>query len=507
MSKFPPRKSEATLFLPQKRVIHEWSPYQKAVFKDIAKGTGHTIVIARAGSSKTSSLVEGSRYLSRAQKVLFCAFNKVIAEELKNRLPDFVSCSTLHSLGYRGVRQRFGKVDVDKFKTINIVEGLIGKEKKDLNENLCQTISLCKATLTDIPGKIEQLIIDYGIDLCELEMNKFVNFVCQALRLCKEKTVSVDFDDMVWFPFVHRIDCGKYDVIFIDEAQDMNRVMLELAISCIKPTGRIIVVCDPRQAIYSWRGADTKFLDLLRERLSRPKELPLPICYRCGTKIVALAKTIVPDIQPFEGAGEGEIINLPLADLQKTAKPGDYVLSRTNAPMIKLCMRFIKNGQAANILGRDIGDNLLYLIRKSKKKTVEALLKWIDRWEEKEKDILKEKYPSASTETISDKAECIHMLCEDTETLEEVQKNLSEMFKDGDERHLVLFSSIHRSKGKETNNVFVLADTLKTGSEEEMNLQYVAFTRAKKKLFLVHKPGKYQLYDDKAVDRTTNISP
>lgn len=42
----------------------EWSDYQKAIFKDIGKGSGHTVVIARAGSGKTSVIVEGFKIYS-----------------------------------------------------------------------------------------------------------------------------------------------------------------------------------------------------------------------------------------------------------------------------------------------------------------------------------------------------------------------------------------------------------------------------------------------------------
>ncbi len=105
--KFPPKKTESSIIKPN--VKHDWSTYQKAIFRNIAKGEGHTLIIARAGSAKTSSLIEGAKYIPKGKKALFCAFNVSIKDELKSRLSDRIECSTMHSLGLRGIKQRFGK--------------------------------------------------------------------------------------------------------------------------------------------------------------------------------------------------------------------------------------------------------------------------------------------------------------------------------------------------------------------------------------------------------------
>lgn len=500
ISKFPPKKPDNSHII-KPVVKHIWSDYQKAIFKNIAIGTGNLIVIARAGSAKTSSLVEGSRYIPKGKKSLFCAFNKHIQEELKSRLGSYISCSTLHSLGYMAIRQRFGNVELDNNKCWSLVELLFDNPKSnyDLIENIVKAVDLCKATLTDVPSKIDELLIEYDIDLCDETSENFIKYILQTLKLCKEKTNVIDFNDMIYFPFIFRLNVGKYDYVFVDECQDLCAAQIELALSAVKIGGRLIAVLDPRQAIYSWRGADTKVLDNLKKRLS-PQELTLPICYRCPKKIVELAQTIVPDILPFDLSKDGEIINLDISDLAKYAKAGSYVLSRTNAPLIKHCMNFLKHNIPSNILGRDIGNNLSYLIKKSKKKKVQDLLKWLVKWEQDEKEKLIIKYPKANTEVISDKAECIRMLCEDASSIEEVQNNIDNLFQDNEEKNIVLFSSIHRIKGKETNIVFILEDTLRSSSEEELNIKYVAFTRSKSILYLVRKPSKYSQYDDPKKD-------
>lgn len=468
-----------------------WSDYQKEIFRNIAKGKGNTLISARAGSAKTSSLVEGSRYIPKGKKSLFCAFNKSIQEELRAKLGSYVECLTLHSLGLRGVKNKFGNnIEIDNYKCWKLVESFLGNkpDNYDLIDNVVRAVGFCKFNLVDTPAKIENLLLEYNIDLCETKPDVFVKYVCQTLRLCKEYTSSVDFNDMIYFPFVYNIDVGKYDYVFVDEAQDMSKLMIELALSAIKPDGRVIVVMDEHQAIYGFAGADSRVLNNVRTRLN-PEELTLPVCYRCPKKVIELAQTIVPDIQAYDKAEEGEIVHIKTTDIQQYAKPGDYVISRLNAPLIKNCFNFLKHGIPSNILGRDIGDGLSYLIKKSKKKKVTDLLKWLTDWEKEEKERLLAKFPKAGTEVIADKADCVRMLCENATSIEEVQNNIKKLFSDDDEKNIVLHSSIHKIKGKEANNVFVFTDTFRFHDEQEFNLQYVAYTRAKKKLYLVNKTG------------------
>lgn len=466
-----------------------WSPYQKRLFYSIAKENEHLLVIARAGSAKTSSIVEGARYIPIGKRALFCAFNKHIQEELQKRIGDRIECLTLHSLGLRGIKQRYPNVEVSKYKCWDIVKEMVDEKRYDLVDSLVQTVNLCKAMLIDTPTKIDEMVAERNIDLCEEEPEKFIQSVCQILRKCKEDTTRVDFGDMVWFPFVYGIKPGEFDLVAIDEFQDLTRAQLELALSVVKKNGRIIAVGDPAQRIYSWNGADFEGFDRFRARFS-PRELELPICYRCPSKVVGLAQTIVPDIQVYEKAVEGEILDIKVDDLQRNAKPGCVVLSRYNAPLIKHCLSFIKNGIPANILGRDIGDGLLALVKKSKKKKVDAFLKWLDKWAMSERNRILAKYPNASTEVITDKVECLYNLCEGATDIEEVKENIKAMFEDEDEsggKKIVLFSSIHKFKGKEADTVFILMDTLRSFSEEENNIRYVAFTRAKKTLYRAYK--------------------
>jgi superfamily I DNA/RNA helicase len=262
---------------------------------------------------------------------------------------------------------------------------------------------------------------------------------------------------------------------------------------CDPNGGRIIAVGDENQALYSWRMADTSIIDEIKHQ-PKTKTLPLPISYRCPKKVIDLAKNWVPAITCPETAIDGEIKDICLNDLYKTAKPGCFVLSRTNAPLIKICMSFIHNNIKANIRGRDVGKQLNSLIRKSKKKQIPAFLKWLADWKDREVEKLIDK--GINPDNVIDRAECLVNLCDECSKLEEVSDKIDELFNDVDENNIVILSTVHRCKGLQRDDVFVLRWTFRVWFDkmeyldkpnEEANISYCAVTRTVKRLFVVHK--------------------
>ena len=292
---------------------------------------------------------------------------------------------------------------------------------------------------------------------------------------------------MIWFPFVYNLNVGKFDVVFVDEAQDLNQAQMAMVMSAIKAGGRAIAVGDPAQSIYQFRGADSEAIPNFINKLSA-KTLPLSVTYRCPKKVVELAQEVVPDIEAFEKSPDGKIENIFTNELLKKVVPGDFVLSRTNAPLIKYCMALLKSGVPANIQGRDIGANLLYFIKKSKAKTINDFIKYVNNWREQEiKRLLSEK---KNTDVIEDKTECLLNLCEGTLTIKDLKETIDKLFNDVDDNKKVIFSTTHKAKGLERDRVFVLTNTYRYGpgvTGEEANLWYVAITRSKSELYLVRK--------------------
>lgn len=495
--KFPPKKPNNSHII-KANPKHEWSSYQKAIFKDIAKGTDHTVVIARAGSGKTSTIVEGFKYIPKGKKTLMVAFNKSIADELKQRAASYIEVMTLHSLGFRAIKQAFGEVVLENRKCQMLVSSLIGEDKEmwELNQSICKCVSLCKGCLIDTPKNIEDLIDKFGIETFDFTREEFIKYVIKTLSLCKSQKKVIDFDDMIWFPFVYNLNLGKFDVVFVDEAQDLNAAQIAMVYSTLKATGRAIAVGDPAQSIYQFRGADSEAIPNIIEKL-KAKTLPLSVTYRCPKNIVALAQEIVPDIEAAANAEDGLVENMLAQDLFKKVKPGDFILSRTNAPLIKHCMALLKAGVPANIQGRDVGANLLYFIKKSKAKTINKFIEYVNDWRDLEiKRLLSEKKDTIVAE---DKSECLLNLCEGALTIKDLKETIESLFNDVDDNKKVILSTTHKAKGLERDRVFMLVNTYRYGpgvTGEEANLYYVAVTRAKKELYLVRKHTKYTDFDD-----------
>ena len=467
-SKFPPKKPDNS-YMVKTRVNLNWSPFQKAIFKNVALETGHLIIEARAGSSKTTSIVESFRYIPKGKKSLCLAFNKIIQEELKSRAPSYIDCLTFHSLGFRAIKQRFGNIELDDNKVFDLVKAQLDKDTDyDLIINICDTVAFCKYGLQDTPAQIDKIIDLFGIDVCGMDRKVFISLVIKTLGLDKTQTTKIDFNDMCYFPFVYNLFLGTYDFVYVDEVQDLNKSQLVMAKkTCNINGGRIIAVGDPMQCIYSWRSADTSIVEDLKKQ-ENTKILPLPISYRCPKKVIELAKYWVPDITCPDTAPDGEVDDISLNQLYSLAKPGCFILSRTNAPLIKICMSFIKLGIKANIRGRDVGKQLAYLIKKSKKKQIPSFLDWLKKWRDDETAKLKEK--NVSSENVWDRYECLVNLCEECKTLEEATKKVNELFNDTDEKNIIMLSSIHKSKGLEADDVFLLKWTFRLWLDETLEL-------------------------------------
>lgn len=470
------------------------SSYQLAIFTDIAKGSGHTIIEACAGSGKTRTLIEGFKFVPKKQKILMMAFNKSIAEELRSQAPSYVDTFTSHSLGFRTIKKCFGNVSFVEDKAINVVRKILPKEYNNFSNvySICRLLNLSKGFLTDTPKSLENLIDNFGIDTYDVEIDKFISFTIKALGVCKELKNIIDYDDMIYFPFCFNLPIQQFDYVFLDEVQDFNPAQVYIATSACKRTGRIIATGDSSQNLYSWRSVDINSMEKLTNKL-QAKRLPLSISYRCAKNIVKLANSFVPQMEAHISNIDGIISETNDNDLIEKVKPGDFVLSRVNAPLINYCLSLLKLKIPANIQGRDIGTNLSHLIKQSETKDVDSFLFWLDKWKTIEYERLRKK--NKDTTFISDKIACLQSLCEGENKIENVQNKIKLLFKDSDSESQVIFSTIHRAKGLERDRAFVLLDTFKSiNSQEEKNVMYVAITRAKKELILVSNTKEHILY-------------
>lgn len=479
----------------------EWSDQQKAIFDDATSGAGHTVIIARAGTGKTTTAVEALKHISPDVKILMTAFNREIANQLEKKTPENVGVMTLHGLGFRTLKMKLGKeIQLDKEKGEAIARRIVCGEEKMLPMHrvrvnaVKRAAAFAKATLAKTPEEIDEMLDDIDLDPPAGQLREdFTGDVISALKMAATMTATCDFDDMVWMPVALGFNPPQSDRVFVDECQDMNSAQLELVLRACRPGGRICAIGDPKQAIYGFRGANEAAMDDIISGLNA-KTLSLTVSYRCAKSIVRACNVDCPDFQAAPGAPEGRVENVSGEEsVLKYARPGDFVLSRTNAPLVRLCLRFIRSGKFAAIAGRNVGIRLLGLIERSKAENTDALLDWIEAWKEKEIARLTKK--DRPTQSVEDCADCIRVICEVADgSIERVVRAVNGFFVDGDDGSRVILSTTHKAKGLERDRVIVLGDTYcrprpKNGewivSTEEYSLRYVAFSRARSELFIV----------------------
>ena len=320
----------------------------------------------------------------------------------------------------------------------------------------------------------------------------------------KENTDEVDYTDMVWLPnILYMKPLGlQYDFIFGDEAQDFSIAQRELLLKCQKMGTRYIFAGDKNQSIYSFASASPDTFDKLKA-LPNTITLPLSISYRCAKKIVKFAQNLVPTIEPNEEPRNGEIeFNVSLENIQD----GDMVLCRNNAPLMKAYNEFIRMGKKCKIRGKDIGLNLKKLVESVHQEKLNAnlsddgvFIRLYDKFFDERDKIIRRTGLDLPTvmnmSIISNKLDMIRaleVLSEDIETSEELVNKIKEMFSDKKTNGISL-STIHKAKGLEANNVYIACRSLMPSKsatqpweiEQERNLMYVAYTRAKNKLSFI----------------------
>jgi superfamily I DNA/RNA helicase len=317
-----------------------------------------------------------------------------------------------------------------------------------------------------------------------------------GLQMAK-KTGSIDFTDMIFIPVHLNLSVFRYDWVLVDEAQDLNTCQRKFVLMSRAPGGRMIFVGDPRQAIMAFAGADAASYELIATE-TQATELPLSICYRCPTSHVNLAKMIVPQIEPREGAPEGTIIDLKADEVVDLVQEGDLLICRTTAPLISLCIKLIRNRIPARVRGRDIAEMLIKRAKEiAKKGPWSQFLQLLEEYKLQQIEYLSSKKNPSQTQIQLIEDICASLEACYTEfavgSIKELCSEIEGIF--SEDRASVWLSTIHRAKGLEAERVFIvnfdmLPFRMKNQSpdqmEQELNLKYVALTRSLDTLFLVN---------------------
>jgi len=478
------------------RKISNPSKYQQDIFEWVINGSGNAVVNACAGSGKTTTIEHCIALIKENNPELDIVYAVFNAHVRNSAVEKGLPALTTHQLGLQAITAYLGKrPEIDDKKVSKIVKNLIQQtwdNDKMFISQVCDVVDKLKNTMLEPTFENIEIICDRFAIETNGSFNRIAELSILALKESDEISSVIDFSDMLRLPVIKNMSVKQYDWFLLDESQDTNRAQLQLIIKSVKPNGRFMAVGDIYQAIYGFRGSDIHAIERIIASF-KAIELPLSITYRCPKVVVELVNNIFPEI-PFElapNAKDGIIDHMSYDKMLGTVKSGDMVLCRTNAPLVKPVFSLIRQGIKAVIRGRDIGKALVNLIEKFNAVTTLELIEKLTEYERKEVSKLIKAEKNNQASSLQDKIATIIALSDNCDYVSQIVQKCEEVFSDKDEG--VIFSTVHKAKGDEENNIFILNPQLmphKMATREneirqELNCLYVALSRPKISLTFV----------------------
>lgn len=267
---------------------------------------------AFAGTGKTSTLVQIANFL-KDKKFLYLAFNKSIVKESKSKFGSNVTILTTHSLAFRYVlngkdvelRKDYKAVEIMNLFNVNMDTAI--KALKTFNE-------FCNSKDKEIKGTAKVKAVANKL---YLSMKNSKLPITHSFYL---KEFGLNFEN-------YKKDMN-YDYILLDEAQDTNEITLDIF---LKFDSKKIMVGDTHQAIYSFRGAINAM------KLKSDYTLSLTTTFRCDNLIVDYANKVL------------EIFKNEKTKMKAFSKKGNInsfaVICRTNASIINIIAKALDHNK------------------------------------------------------------------------------------------------------------------------------------------------------------------
>lgn len=295
---------------------------QAIVFHNDCEGA--LLLEASAGSGKTRILTERVRHLLTQKKdkffsVLCLTFTNKAADEMKERLKDIPKLSertfigTFHEfclqkilrthrneLGFETVPHIFDENDQKKIlEAVLLQKDIFEEDYKSLNpkqqqeqlKHYLEAISTAKRELvllpdayTDWTDKQKTLYSDYNDEMLNQNGMDYDDILLYSYRILSER------------PSIANIYRRLYRYIMVDEAQDLNFAQYNtLKVICGDTHKNVMMIGDPKQAIYAFNGANIAFMqqDFVTDFKADKKALLHN--YRSSTQVLTLAEHIRPN--------------------------------------------------------------------------------------------------------------------------------------------------------------------------------------------------------------------
>lgn len=445
--------------------------------------TRDLVVEAGAGSGKTTLLTEYAK--KWRQRGLYLSYNAAIAEEAKMRFPSNIDAMTAHSYAYRtlGV-SRYKTRLVPKIRRNHVREACFELDNPYLAED--RMVKCIMAGVHNFTNSAGTILTEYH---CELEFAPKKTREMVMPIIAKAILSFVNFDQSS-LPFTH--DCylkkleltgamgAEYDYILVDEAQDLNPILLSLVNKAARP---VIMVGDRKQAIYSFRGSVDAMASVDAPRL------PLSQSWRFGAPVDDIANyilsyTTVPPSWKIKGR-PGHTTKVEVYN--GAANRESLVLARTN---IRIFEGLVSIKVPFHVIGgfEAIATQLLSALALSKnqrEKIMDPLVLSYRNWDEMVAD--------AEDDDDREVKRIVKIVKDYGDGIIDIIERLRGLHRPNKNEAVLTLSTAHKAKGLEAENVIIL-DDFPTPSELEMrrlehkisqveydqefHLMYVAVTRA-----------------------------
>lgn len=501
--------------------------YQQAVIHEMLYGNTNLMVTAVAGSGKTATLVSGTHELVDEAKMSpwemqFTCFGKKDQAELQSRLPDGVLVNTVHSLCLRAMKATFTRVnlDVKGDKMRALTRKVFGEVEAQMARSAGYRMSLWPFSRA-ISGVVRwakstldrtEVTLRSRLRLAVPDVRAPIDVLLYAtqrlLEVSLNDTSQVDFDDLIYLCAVHDVyPINNPALVCIDEAQDISYGQLHFLMKYAQAGARILCVGDPKQAIFQFRGADEDSMEKIAQAI-RPTELPMSVTYRCSQSVVDYVRRVTQsEFEPRPGADVGSVQSCSEGRLRAESRIGDFVISRNNAALFETAIALLEQGKPIVLSGIDIGRELQELC-KTVKLNPSALradaIRQIDAFCDEQGKAFAgltgfgpEEMEAAadSLKSTLDQCKALRAIVNSTTSVGAAFEMLKKLDKEtARPEEVITCSTVHGSKGRERGRVWLLAETFDAlavrgaedalPSREDVNLLYVASSRAKHDLFI-----------------------
>lgn len=484
---------------------------EQAAIIDAALRGDNVMIKAYAGCSKTTTLRMIAEALPKTGIAL--AFNVDIKKELEKVFPPGWDVLTLNGLGHRAWARTIGKrLTVDTSKVFRLTKGAVPQTtKRGVFDSVlglvekAQVMGLgiederCKPILEDTQESWEDLADAFWLPVDRERVDYARKVLRMVVREAYQGTIS--FSDQLYMPTLFGGVFPQYGVTMGDEVQDWSIINQRMVQRTAR--GQLILVGDPLQAIYQFRGADGEAMENARSMKPQWTDLTLTQTFRCPKVVVARQQHHAPGFTTSAANAEGVVLGWDVWDkaaLQRLPKP-TFIICRNNAPLFSMAFKLLRAHVPVKVLGADIGKGLKNLAKKilpDESMSGENAKFLVEVWRDNEEAKAEREGKEGKVPGIHDRAESLIVLLDNCPTVGHLAAKLTELFADKSGRDVVTLSTGHRIKGKEAPSVVHL-DPWRIPSQwakddprqlaAEANILYVIETRAKHTLVMASVEG------------------